>query len=63
MRRGILDAWRWVSGLFWSLFVVLAFVWLALFAVNMIMKEASMSRYAGWAEYKKSSGWLLPPLL
>jgi len=49
--------WHWLP------FVVLAFVWLGLFAVNMIMKEASMSRYAGWPEYRKSSWWLLPGVL
>ena len=31
--------------------------------VNMILKEASMSRYPDWAEYKKRSWWLLPPVL
>jgi hypothetical protein len=31
--------------------------------VNMILKEASMSRYAEWAEYKKRSWWLLPGIL
>jgi hypothetical protein len=28
--------------------------------VNMVMKEASMSRYPGWADYKSRSWWLLP---
>jgi hypothetical protein len=43
--------------------VVLAWVWGGLFAVNMTLKEASMSRYAEWAEYKRRSWWLLPPVL
>ena len=44
-------------------FVVLAWVWGGLFAVNMILKEARMSRYPGWGQYKKRSWWLLPPVL
>jgi hypothetical protein len=42
--------------------LVLAWVWGGLFAVNMIMKEASLSRYPGWKEYKKNSKWLLPAI-
>jgi protein-S-isoprenylcysteine O-methyltransferase Ste14 len=49
-----LMVWHWLP------FVVLAWVWSGLFAVNMIMKEASMSRYPQWAEYKERSWWLLP---
>ncbi len=49
--------WHWLP------VVVLAWVWLGLFAVNMTMKEASMSRYAEWAAYKKRSWWLVPYLL
>jgi len=50
-------AWHWFPVL------VLAWVWLGLFAVNMVMKEASMSRYPDWAAYKKRSWWLIPFLL
>ena len=50
-------AWHWFPVL------VLAWVWLGLFAVNMVMKEASMSRYPEWAAYKKRSWWLIPFLL
>jgi hypothetical protein len=32
-------------------------------SVNMTLKEASMSRYREWAEYKKRSWRLLPPVL
>ena len=46
--------WHWLP------FLVLAWVWTGLFAVNMIMKEASMSRYSEWAEYKSRSWWILP---
>jgi protein-S-isoprenylcysteine O-methyltransferase Ste14 len=49
--------WHWLP------VVILAWIWVGMFAVNMILKEASMSRYPGWAEYKKRSWWLLPPIL
>ncbi len=52
-----LMVWHWLPVL------VLAWVWLGLFAVNMHMKEASMSRYPEWAAYKKRSWWLLPFVL
>ena len=47
----------------WFPVLVLAWVWLGLFVVNMVMKEASMSRYPDWAAYKKRSWWLVPFLL
>jgi protein-S-isoprenylcysteine O-methyltransferase Ste14 len=47
----------------WFPVLVLGWVWLGLFAVNMVMKEASMSRYPEWAAYKKRSWWLIPFLL
>ena len=47
----------------WFPVLVLAWVWLGLFAINMVMKEASMSRYPDWAAYKKRSWWLVPFLL
>ena len=46
--------------LHWLPFVWLAYIWLTLFATNMAMKEASMSRYAEWADYKRRSWWLVP---
>ena len=45
-----LMVWHWLP------VVVLACVWTGLFAVNMINKEASMSRYAEWANYKHAHG-------
>src|SRR5215469_12439097 len=51
-----LMVWHWLP------FVVLAWVW-GLFVVNMILKEASMSRYPLWGQYKKRSWWLLPPVV
>jgi hypothetical protein len=29
----------------------------------MVMKEASLSRYPGWPDYKRSSWWLVPFVL
>jgi protein-S-isoprenylcysteine O-methyltransferase Ste14 len=52
-----LMVWHWLPWL------VLAFVWICVFAVNMVMKEASLSRYPGWAEYRRRSWWLLPFVL
>jgi len=51
-----LMVWHWLPA------AVLAWVWLGVFAVNMIMKEASMSRYPEWAAYRGRTGWLLPRL-
>lgn len=52
-----LMVWHWLP------VVVLAFVWAGVFAVNMIHKEASMSRYPEWADYRKRSWWLIPGVL
>ncbi|WP_410210125.1 methyltransferase family protein [Aquirhabdus sp.] len=49
-----LMTWHWLPVL------VLAYYWGTMFAVNMVMKEASMSRYPTWAAYKKRSWWLIP---
>ena len=51
-----LMVWHWLPVL------VLSWVWCGLFAVNMILKEASLSRYPEWKEYKKNSKWLLPAI-
>lgn len=52
-----LMVWHWIPAL------ILGGIWLGLFAVNMIMKEASMSRHEAWGDYKKRTWWLLPGLL
>jgi protein-S-isoprenylcysteine O-methyltransferase Ste14 len=52
-----LMVWHWLP------VVVLAWVWGGLFAVNMVMKEASMSRYPEWAAYRKRTWWLVPYVL
>jgi protein-S-isoprenylcysteine O-methyltransferase Ste14 len=44
----------------WFPLLILLWVWLSVFAVNMTLKETSMSRYPEWAEYKKKSWWLVP---
>jgi protein-S-isoprenylcysteine O-methyltransferase Ste14 len=46
----------------WIPWLVLAWVWLALFLPNMLGKEASMSRYPEWPAYKARTGMLLPRL-
>ena len=52
-----LMVWHWLP------FIVLAWIWGGFFAINMTIKEARMSRYPAWAEYKKRSWWLLPRIL
>lgn len=47
----------------WLPWLWLAYVWSTLFATNMAMKEASLSRYPGWAAYRRRSWWLIPGLL
>jgi protein-S-isoprenylcysteine O-methyltransferase Ste14 len=51
-----LMVWHWLP------LVVLAVVWSVIFAVNMVLKESSMSRYPEWAAYRQRTGWLLPGL-
>jgi protein-S-isoprenylcysteine O-methyltransferase Ste14 len=46
--------WHWIPAL------VLAYFWLVLFSTNMVMKEASMSRYPEWAAYRRRTSWLIP---
>jgi protein-S-isoprenylcysteine O-methyltransferase Ste14 len=52
-----LMVWHWLPA------VWLAYVWIGLFAVNMVMKEVSLSRYPQWADYKRRTWWLLPGVL
>lgn len=46
----------------WIPWGILAWVWTGIFLINMLMKEASMSRYPEWAAYKARTGMLLPSL-
>jgi protein-S-isoprenylcysteine O-methyltransferase Ste14 len=51
-----LMVWHWLP------VVVLAWVWFGVFAVNMMVKEASLSRHPEWPAYRRRTGWLLPGL-
>ena len=51
-----LMVWHWLP------VVVLAWVW-AGFRGQHDAKEASLSRYPGWAEYQRRTWWLLPLVL
>ena len=44
----------------WIPWVILGWIWSFLFSTNMMLKEASMSRYPQWAAYKARTGMLLP---
>ncbi|MFC1706959.1 DUF1295 domain-containing protein [Planctomycetota bacterium] len=44
----------------WIPWAILAWVWGNVFLTNMVMKEASLSRYPEWADYKARTGMLLP---
>ena len=44
----------------WYVWTILAWVWLGVFLPNILMKEASLARYAEWADYKRRSGLLWP---
>ncbi len=44
----------------WVPWAILATVWIVVFAKNIMMKEVSLSRYPGFAAYKKRSGLLVP---
>ncbi|MCZ7560810.1 MAG: DUF1295 domain-containing protein [Burkholderiaceae bacterium] len=46
----------------WAPWAVLAWVWIGVFAPNVLRKEASMSRYPEWQAYKARTGYLLPRL-
>jgi protein-S-isoprenylcysteine O-methyltransferase Ste14 len=44
----------------WIAWAILAWVWGAIFASNIAMKEASLSRHPGWDAYQRRSGRLWP---
>lgn len=46
----------------WLPWLVLAWVWSVVFYLNMLRKDASMSRHPEWASYKARTGMLLPSL-
>lgn len=47
----------------WQPWAVLAWVWLGVFLPNILGKEASMSRYPEWKDYKARTGILLPRIV
>ena len=51
-----------IVGLVWP-WLVLAYWWISVFLVNMLMIESSLSRYPEWPAYKARSGMLLPKVL
>ena len=52
-----LVVWHWIPA------AILAWVWLGVFVPNMVMKEASLSRYPEWAAYHERSWWLIPGVI
>ncbi len=46
----------------WAAWAILGWVWLGVFLPNMLVKDASLARHAGWAEWKARTGLLLPRL-
>jgi protein-S-isoprenylcysteine O-methyltransferase Ste14 len=44
----------------WLPWLVLAWVWGAVFLPNMLLKDASLSRYPGWSAYRARTGLLWP---
>ncbi len=52
-----LMVWHWLP------VVILAYVWLGIFLPNILCKEASLSRYPGWAAYTRRSALLIPGVL
>lgn len=47
----------------WLPWLVLAWVWGGVFAVNMLHKESSLSRHPEWPAYRARSWWLIPGIL
>ncbi len=52
-----LMVWHWLPA------VILAYVWLGIFLPNILCKEESLSRYPGWAAYRRRSRLLIPGVL
>ena len=46
----------------WIPWVILGCIWIGLFLVNILVKEASLARYPQWGAYKARTGLLLPKL-
>jgi steroid 5-alpha reductase family enzyme len=46
----------------WLPWLILAYIWIGLFWVNLMMIEASLARYPGWTSYRARTGLLWPRL-
>ncbi len=44
----------------WAGWVVVLWCWLGVFLPRMLLKDVSLSRYPGWADYKARSGLVFP---
>ena len=44
----------------WLGWAVVLYSWIGFFLVRMLIKDASISRHPGWAEYKARTGLLIP---
>jgi protein-S-isoprenylcysteine O-methyltransferase Ste14 len=44
----------------WISWAILAYWWLCVFLVNMLLIDASLSRYPGWRAYEAKTGLVLP---
>lgn len=49
--------WHWIAA------AILAWVWGTVFAVNMVMKEASLARHPEWAAYRARTWWVVPGVI
>lgn len=46
----------------WTIWFVFAYMWGIVFVLRMLMKEYSLSKKAGWTEYKARTWFLLPKI-
>ena len=46
----------------WLPWLILVWIWAAVFLVNMLVIEASLARYPDWESYRRRTGMLLPRL-
>lgn len=46
----------------WLAWIILLWVWIGYFTINMLIKDRSLSRYPDWLDYKKQTGILLPKI-
>ena len=46
----------------WLPWIVIAYVWITYFLVNMLVMEGSISRYSEWEDYREKTAFLIPGL-